>query len=310
MIIDTHIHVWSYPVLQEHGSKIRSTEDLMAFRTNYPELYDRTLHEDPVDNSDTLIEQMDENNIDYGLVQARPGSVTNDQVAQSVRRHPDRLFGLFRIGHDQEAAHDYVDDPGPVRDAAPDHIDYCVRELGMVGMGELFVRAVTREIDPELIARDMKPIMDAIARNKIPIQIPTAWSQFPGGLIYGNPIWTDEIACRWPDTPLILTKMGRSLSTYFEPSMVVAMRNANVYLDVVGTRPDHLRQAIDTIGSERILFGTDWSATWRWVREPVDLYTLRLNVLKDANLTEQERENILWRNAVRVFGLKTIDTQG
>lgn len=303
MIIDTHIHVWSYPVLQEHGSKIRSTEDLMAFRTNYPELYDRTLHEEPIDNSDTLIEQMDENGIDYGLVQARPGSVTNDQVAQSVRCHPDRLFGLFRIGHDQEAAHDYLDDPGPVRDAAPDHIDYCVQELGMVGMGELFVRAVTREIDPELIARDMKPIMDAIARNKIPIQIPTAWSQFPGGLIYGNPIWTDEIACRWPDTPLILTKMGRSLSTYFEPCMVVAMRNANVYLDVVGTRPDHLRQAIDTIGSERILFGTDWSATWRWVREPVDLYTLRLNVLKDADLTGEERENILWRNAVRVFGL-------
>jgi predicted TIM-barrel fold metal-dependent hydrolase len=236
-------------------------------------------------------------------VQARPGSVTNDQVAESVRKHPDRLFGLFRIGHDQEAAHDYVEDPGPVRDAAPDHIDYCVQELGMVGMGELFVRAVTREIDPELIARDMKPIMDAIARNKIPIQIPTAWSQFPGGLIYGNPIWTDEIACRWPDTPVILTKMGRSLSTYFEPSLVVAMRNANVYLDVVGTRPDHLRQAIDTIGSERILFGTDWSATWRWVREPVDLYTLRLNVLKDANLTEEESENILWRNAIRVFGL-------
>lgn len=145
MIIDSHIHVWSYPVLQEHGSKIRSTEDLMAFRTNYPELYDRTLHEDPVDNSDTLIEQMDENNIDYGLVQARPGSVTNDQVAESVRKHPDRLFGLFRIGHDQEAAHDYVEDPGPVRDAAPDHIDYCVQELGMVGMGELFVRAVTRK---------------------------------------------------------------------------------------------------------------------------------------------------------------------
>jgi len=307
MIIDSHIHVWSYPVLQEHGSKIRSTEDLMAFRTNYPELYDRTLHEDPVDNSDTLIEQMDENNIDYGLVQARPGSVTNDQVAESVRKHPDRLFGLFRIGHDQEAAHDYVEDPGPVRDAAPDHIDYCVQELGMVGMGELFVRAVTREIDPELIARDMKPIMDACARNKIPIQIPTAWSQFPGGLIYGNPIWTDEIACRWPDTPVILTKMGRSLSTYFEPSLVVAMRNANVYLDVVGTRPDHLRQAIDTIGSERILFGTDWSATWRWGREPVDRYTLRLNVLKDANLTEDERENILWRNAVRVFGLKNVN---
>ena len=196
MIIDTHVHVWSYPVLEEYGHKVQSTEDLMAFRTRYPELYERTLTEDPIDNSDTLVAQMDEHGIDKTIVQARPGEVSNDQVAQSVRRHPDRLYGLFRIGHDQEAAHDYIEDPGPVREAAPAHIDYCVEELGMIGMGEMFVRAFTRELDPELIARDLKPIMGAVARHDIPIQIPTAWTQFPGGLIYGDPIWTDEIACR------------------------------------------------------------------------------------------------------------------
>ena len=307
MIIDSHAHVWSYPVLEEHADKIVSTEDLMAFRTRYPDLYDRTLNEEPLDNSDTLVAQMDQHGIAKTIVQARPGAVTNDQVAQSVRRHPDRLYGLFRIGHDQEAAHDYAEDPKPIREAAPDHVDYCVQELGMIGMGELFVRALTRELDPELIARDLTPFMNAIANNGIPIQIPTAWSQFPGGLIYGDPIWTDEIACRWPDTPLILTKMGRSLQTYFDHAMVVAVRNENVYFDVVGTRSDHLRHAIDLIGSHRILFGTDWSATWRWIRKPKDLYTLRLDVLKDANLTEEERENILWRNAVRIFGLKDIE---
>jgi predicted TIM-barrel fold metal-dependent hydrolase len=307
MIIDTHVHVWSYPVLEEHGSKIYTTEDLMAFRTRYPDLYERTLTEAPVDNSDTLVAQMDERGIAKAMVQARPGEVTNDQVAQSVRRHPDRLYGLFRIGHDQEAAHEYVDDPGPVREAAPDHITYCVEELGMIGMGEMFVRAFTRELDPEAIARDLTPIMERVAHHGIPIQIPTAWSQFPGGLIYGDPIWTDEIACRWPDTPVILTKMGRSVQTYFDHALVVAMRNQNVILDVVGTRPDHLRQAIDAIGSKRILFGTDWSATWRWVRKPADLYSLRLGVLDKAGLTEEEHEDILWRNAVRVFKLDDID---
>lgn len=307
MIIDTHVHMWSFPVLEEHGNKIQSTEDLMAFRSRYPELYERTLTEDPIDNSDTLVAQMDERGIDKTIVQARPGVVTNDQVAQSVRRHPDRLYGLFRIGHDQEAAHEYVENPTAVRDAAPAHIDYCVEELGMIGMGEMFVRAFTRELDPELIARDLKPIMDAVARHDIPIQIPTAWTQFPGGLIYGDPIWTDEIACRYPDTPVILTKMGRGLQTYFDHALVVAMRNSNVLFDVVGTRPDHLRQAIDAIGSKRIMFGTDWSATWRWVKKPADLYTMRLKVLEDAGLTDEEREDILWRNAVRVFKLDKVD---
>ena len=307
MIIDSHAHVWSYPVLEEHADKIVSTEDLMAFRSRYPDLYDRTLHEAPVDNSDTLVAQMDERGIARTIVQARPGAVTNDQVAESVRRHPDRLYGLFRIGHDQEAAHEYLDDPAPVREAAPEHIDYCVEELGMIGMGEMFVRAFTRELDPELIAKDLAPVMNALARHRIPIQIPTAWSQFPGGLIYGDPIWTDEIACRWPETPVILTKMGRSLQTYFDHAMVVAVRNQNVLFDVVGTRPDHLRHAIDAIGSKRILFGTDWSATWRWIRKPADLYTLRLDVLEKAGLTDEERQDILWRNAVRVFGLKDVE---
>ena len=81
MIIDSHVHVWSYPALFDLEDKIRTTEDLITFRTKYPDLYERTLHEEPVDNSDQLIAHMDERGIDKALVQARPGAVTNDQVA-------------------------------------------------------------------------------------------------------------------------------------------------------------------------------------------------------------------------------------
>ena len=241
--------------------------------------------------------------IDRALIQARPGAVTNDQVAESVRRHPDRLYGLMRIGHDQEAAYEYLEDPSPVRDGAAAEVAHCIGDLGMKGLGEIFVRAMTAEVDPEAIARDLSPMMDAVREYDVPVQFPTAWSQFPGGLFYGNPIWADEVACRYPEVPIILTKMGRSLVTYFEPCLAVAMRNTNIYFDVVGTSPEHLRQAIGAIGSERILFGTDWSATWRYVRDPHDLYTLRLKVLDDAGVTGEERENILWRNAVRLFKL-------
>ena len=108
MIIDTHIHVWSYPALNDARDHIRTTKDLVSFRSRCPELYDRTLHEDPIDNSDQLIADMDAFGIDRAFVQARPGAVTNDQVAESVRRHPDRLYGLMRIGHDQEAAYEYI----------------------------------------------------------------------------------------------------------------------------------------------------------------------------------------------------------
>jgi len=99
--------------------------------------------------------------------------------------------------------------------------------------------------------------------------------------------------------------MGRSITSYFDSAMTVAMRNVNIYFDVVGTNPQHLRFAIDKIGSERIMFGTDWSATWRWLSVPATLHQIRLKVLDDAKLTETERENILWKNAARLFKLES-----
>lgn len=303
MIIDTHIHVYGFPSLEQLETKIEKMEDAIAFRTRHPDLYDRTLTDDPVDISDDLVAHMDRHGIDIAVVQARAGNVSNDLVAACVKRHSDHFFGLLRIGHDQEASHEYLEDPTPAREAAPDHIAYCIEELGMKGMGETFIRAFTTSTNPEKIEKDLRPIMDTLKRYKAPIQFPTAWSQFPGGLFYGNPIWADEVAGHYPDVPVILTKMGRSLETYFEPSMVVAMRNENVYFDVVGTNAQHLRIACDTIGSHRIMFGSDWSATWRYLTKPAALYDIRKKVLDDANLSEDERADIEWRTANRVFNL-------
>ena len=62
---------------------------------------------------------------------------------------------------------------------------------------------------------------------------------------------------------------------------------------------------IDKVGADRILFGTDWSATWRWLSVPATLHQIRMKVLDDAKLTETEREQILWKNAVRLFKLES-----
>ena len=144
MIIDTHTHVWSFPSYRDLSQHIKTTEDLIAFRTRYPDLYKCCLTEPPIDNSDELIADMDRNGVALTLVQARPGYTTNDQVAQSVARHPDRMIGLMRVGHDQEAA-GYHDDPGPTREGAPGEVERCLTKLKMKGVGEIFIRSLTSE---------------------------------------------------------------------------------------------------------------------------------------------------------------------
>lgn len=304
MIIDTHIHTCSFPSYRDLSKHIRTTEDLIAFRTRYPELYQRSLTEDPVDNSDHLVADMDRNGVDVGLVQARPGYVSNDLVAEGPRKHPGRLLGLARIGHDQEAA-GYHKNPEEVRAELVAEVERCLTKLNMVGIGEIFIRSLTKEIHYERIADDLDPLMQVAAKHDVPIQFPTAWSQFPGGLYYGDPLWVDEVALRFPKVPIILTKMGRSIQRYFDAAMTVAMRNVNVYFDVVGTNPQHLRFAVDKIGADRILFGTDWSATWRWISVPTTLHQLRMKVVDDAKLSDGERRKILGENAARIFKLNT-----
>jgi hypothetical protein len=305
MIIDTHVHIFSYPSFRDLSKRIRTMEDAIAFRTRHPELYNCNLSEAPIDSTDDLISDMDKNGVDFALVQARAGQVSNDLVAQAAKRHPTRMATLARVGHDQEAA-GYLDDPGPAREKAPAEIERALSTLGMRGVGEVFVRSMTDKIHPEKIAKDLSGIMRVVEKHKVPIQFPTAWSQFPGGLFYGDPVWADEVAGRHPTVPVILTKMGRSIERYFDTVMSVAMRNVNVYLDVVGTSPQHLRFAIDKLGPERIMFGTDWSTTWRWLSVPATLHQVRMKVLDDAKLSSVEREHILWKNAATLFKLDAL----
>lgn len=299
-IIDTHTHPFGPAAYANLADKIKTPADVASFRTRYPDLYDARLTEPALDFVDELVDDMNKHGVSKAVVQPTPGKVSSRLVAEAVKKHPARLVGLFRIGHDQQGA-GYVKDPEPIRRAAPDEIAYCVEKLHLRGCGELPVRAFTTELHPEKITDDLAPLMEAFATHDIPVMFPTGWTQFPGALYLADPTYIDEVAGRYPTVRIVLHKMGFGIDHYFDSALVVAMRNANVFFDTVSTTAAHLRKAVDTIGADRIMFGTDWSPTWRWVRSPLDLYGTRLKVLKDARLSDSDMEQILSRTAVCVF---------
>ncbi len=182
-----------------------------------------------------------------------------------------------------------------------ENIEGLFPRLGMVGMGEFIAGGfVTTALDPIEIARDMAPIMEALRPKKLPIQLPTGSSGWKGGLFYVyEPLWVDELAGNFPDCPIVLTKMGRGMRTSFDACTVVAKRNANVYFDLTDSRAEHIREAIDEIGAQRIIFGTD-------------LHGLSLNYAYEVGLDEivdgaqpskEDWEWIAWRTADTVYQL-------
>ena len=311
--IDTHTHIIGASAsVGNLTDKGKTWEDIISLNSRYPEIFEARFSEEPDDISDALIDAMDLHGINHAIIQQTLGRGTNDMVAETVKKHPNRFFGLMNFGWDEGRCDDMVmrrpgnwpsdEQLANNRARAAEEVARCVEGLGLKGVGEFWVRRFSMEVHPEKIVKDMMPFMDIVAKYKIPIQIGTAWSQFPHGQIYRDPVWTDELAYSYPEVPVILTKMGRG-THHFETCLSIARRNVNVYFDIVGTIPKHIRKAVDTIGAHRIMFGTDWSATWRWVHEPMDVYSIHKKLLDDANLSPAEREQIAWQTAAEVFRL-------
>ncbi|MFC2047277.1 amidohydrolase family protein [Chloroflexota bacterium] len=310
-LIDSHVHLCggASKSSMDLTDRIKTRMDTFRLYSRYPELYQARLSEEPIDLTDAYIEDMDRHGISHAIIQQDIGKPTKDPVAAVVKKHPDRFFGLVDfLGWETEPIDRSPSNPpsekemASYRARAAEEVIRGVEQYGLIGVGEFFARRFTREVHPENIVKDFKPLFDVLAKYKIPIQFMTGWTQFPHNLIYGNPLWIDEIAYSYPEVPIILTKMGRG-THYFDIALFVALRNVNVYFDIVDTLPEHIRKAVDTIGAERIMFGTDWCCTVRFVTEPEDNITKHKKLLDNAKLSSSEREQIEWKTAAEVFRL-------
>jgi predicted TIM-barrel fold metal-dependent hydrolase len=96
-------------------------------------------------------------------------------------------------------------------------------------------------------------------------------------------------ANKYPDMKLIIAHLGAE-------DHIKAVANAvhgNIYVDTSGaasSRNNVIEYAVQRIGSEKILFGTDTYA-----------YPFQFGRIALSGLSFEEKENILWRNAVRLF---------
>ena len=92
--------------------------------------------------------------------------------------------------------------------------------------------------------------------------------------------------------------LGRGFRGSFDACAVVAMRNANVYFDMTDSHPEHVREAMQRIGHERIMFGTDLSGI-----SVNYAYEEGFHILDGAKPNAEELEWIAWRTVNEVYQL-------
>ena len=113
------------------------------------------------------------------------------------------------------------------------------------------------------------------------------------------PYQIDRLAIQCPDTKIILAHIGGFFSG--EAALNVAARRPNIWVDTSEIPyPGMVRKAVQLLGAEKVLFGTDAPAC-----------DIRLEILKVklAGLTPEQESQVMYKNYARMMGIPLEGTE-
>ena len=279
MIIDFHTHIFPVDIRQNRGQYFPAEA---AFKLLYQSPKSKLI------GATELIRAMDEHGVDKSIIFGFPWSNTetyrsnNDYIMETVQKHPERLIGLGCFD--------------PADEQAFAEAERCLAG-GLLGIGELaFYRS---GIDNSALEQ-LDPIMKICLNRGLPVLIHT---NEPVGHHYDGktPITLAQIYRlieRFPDNNIILAHWGGGLFFYSLMKREVKESLKNVYFDTAASPFLYdaaiYRVAIELIGVEKILFGTDFPLL------PPARYFSEMN---QAGLTRMEVDQICGLNAEALFSL-------
>ena len=118
-----------------------------------------------------------------------------------------------------------------------------------------------------------------------------------------------DLASAYPDMKIIIGHTGGALAM---PDGYEALRLAfsfdNTYCEMSKAPVEIVNAAVKGIGAERVLFGSDFNRPEGKTYGPLNQHFVfqqwyNLNTIANCDLTEDERDLILYKNARRLFKL-------
>jgi hypothetical protein len=251
-----------------------------------PEELENTLKEKAARAVVTLpqfIEQLDEADIEWGIIDGD----SHERTAEIVAQFPKRFIGVAIVNpHDGMKA---------VRE-----LERAVKELGLKCFYATPFRFGIRANDKKFY-----PLYAKAVELNIPVFIYTTMTyrtDFPMDI--GHPVNIDEVAMDFPEMKIIAGLGGWP----WVPEMVgVARRHQNVYVSTAGHRPKYfavpgsgwemLMQFGNTLLQDKVVFASSW---WTYGL-PIKQVIQEMRALP---LKETVKEKWLYENAARLFQRK------
>jgi len=307
MIIDTHYHYWRLPTDENTARGIVAglLEDTArnGINGNVDEVLPvvRDLMNDP--ECDKLVRRMDADGIGTTVLLVMdnadiPGFTSdrllrvNESCARAAAKHSGRLIALAGID--------------PRRPDAPALFRRCLTDFKMSGLKW----HPDNGFYPN--SKEAYAVLEVAAEFKVPL-VTHCGLLARSRAKYTHPLHLDDVALDFPSVPIIAAHMGHG---WWHEWLAVAQYKSNVYGDLsmwqlmAVSKPAlfrrYLREILDVLGPERVLFATDGP-----VYEPLVSNRLWIGILRGLTqrgddgivFTQQEIDAMLGGNAAMVFGV-------
>ena len=216
-----------------------------------------------------LIEQMDEFEVEKTFL-CPSNFQNNDDVVDAVQAYPDRIVPFVWVN--------------PALDDVEKKLEKYINQEGFKGikMQPLFDSFVAD--DPVVY-----PVMDFARAYNIPVFIHCGHPPF------SLPWSIALLAEQYPDVKVTMIHMWHGHGVYIDASLKMARRYNNLYLEMSGMpMGSKIKEAYETVGSDRIMFGID---------SPFHHPTVEIQKVLSCGLDEKAQQDVFYNNAKKLLGL-------
>jgi predicted TIM-barrel fold metal-dependent hydrolase len=238
-------------------------------------------------SAEEMIEEMERNDVEFCILTAfefGPVHITNEMVADAVKKYPKRFIGSGTI------------DPMQKPMKALRDLEYMVKDLGIKILRlEPYAYGDGMTGTPPN-AKMFWPIYAKCAELDVQVAIQVGHT---GPLLPsepGRPIYLDEVALAFPEVNFVGCHLGQP---WHEEMMVLAWKHPNVYIETSARTPRHFPESfvnfINSYGQNKALYGTDY---------PLLSYDRTMKEVEELGLKEDAKRKFLRENTVNAYKLE------
>ncbi len=234
----------------------------------------------PMDNDgsiDCLIRRGSEIGVKHYLifsVATTPKQVPsiNKFIAQTVENSAGIMTGFGTIHPDSETVEDDIEE--------------------LIGLGLKGVK-MHPDFQKFRIDEEKCDVIYRLCEGRLPILLHTGDTRYD----FSNPERMKPVLEKYPNLTVIGAHFG-GWSCWHKAAEMLS-KYPNFYVDCSSTfgwlEPDDVRGLIEVYGADKVLFGVDY---------PMWTHEVEFDKFMQMGLTREDREKILYKNAVRLFGIK------